>query len=129
VTVVSSPPPPVIEDLHRRLIAASPLALKLHCSSMLTSELADPSVRHVTFAQGRYFDRPVTRRELALSNRSLFGPPPSSLLPATSDTELFAFVRRDLREFLFRSPRDGPPGTPTSGWISACSPWHGRTSR
>ncbi|WP_433169847.1 hypothetical protein [Kribbella sp. CA-247076] len=44
---------------------------------------------------------PVTRRELALSNVSLFGPPPSSMLPAVTDEELFAFVRQDLQEFWF----------------------------
>ena len=110
--------------MHRRLIRATPLAAKLHCSYMVAAELADPIVRHATFAQGRYFDRPVTpvtRRELALSNLSLFGPPPSSLLPATSDAELCAFVRRDLREFwLPVDPASGPPGTPTSGSTSAC---------
>ncbi|WP_202873021.1 hypothetical protein [Kribbella capetownensis] len=102
VAVVSSPPPAAVEDVHRRLIAESPPASKLHCSYMLADQLADASIRHVTFAQERYFDRPVTpvtRRELALSNVSLFGPPPSSLLPATSDEELFSFIRRDLREF------------------------------
>jgi hypothetical protein len=97
VAVVSSPPPAAIADLHRRLIATSPLAGKLDCSYLVASELADPAIRHATFAQGRYFDRPVTpvtRRELALSNVSLYGPPPSSLLPPTSDDELFAFIRR-----------------------------------
>jgi hypothetical protein len=102
VAVVSSPPPAAVADLHRRLIATSPLAGKLHCSYLVASELADPAIRHATFAQGRYFDRPVTpvtRRELALSNVSLYGPPPSSLLPPTSDDELFAFIRRDLHDF------------------------------
>jgi hypothetical protein len=102
--VVSSAPPAEVSDVHRRLIAASPLAEKLHCSYMVASQLADPSVRHTTFAQERYFERPVTpvtRRELALSNRSLPGPPPSELLPATTDEELADFVRRDLREFWF----------------------------
>jgi hypothetical protein len=102
VAVVSSPPPPEVADLHRRLIASSPLAAKLHCSYVVASDLADPSVRHPTFAQERYFDRPVTpvtRRELTLGNRSLYGPSPASLLPATSDAELFAFIRHDLREF------------------------------
>ncbi|MEV0801151.1 nucleotidyltransferase domain-containing protein [Kribbella sp. NPDC050281] len=102
VAVVSTPPPAAIENVHRRLIDTSPLAAKLHCSYMVRDQLTDVSIRHATFAQGRYFDRPVTpvtRRELALSNVSLFGPPPSSLLPATSDAELSAFIRRDLREF------------------------------
>ena len=112
VAVVSSPPPPAVADVHRRLIAATPLAAKLHCSYMLTSELADPQIRHPTFAQERYFDRPVTpvtRRELALSNVSLFGPPPSALLPATSDAELFEFIRRDLRDFWFPVTRKRSP--------------------
>jgi hypothetical protein len=102
VAVVSSPPGDAVEELHRRLMATSPLAAKLHCSYMLADQLVDPSIRHVTFAQERYFDRPVTpvaRRELALSNLSLYGPPPSSLLPATSDAELAEFIRRDLQEF------------------------------
>jgi hypothetical protein len=99
---VSSPPPDAIADVHRRLIERDPLASKLHCSYLPASELADAAVRHPTFAQGRYFDRPVTpvtRRELALGNRSLFGPPPSSLLPATTDGELTEFIRRDLHDF------------------------------
>jgi hypothetical protein len=69
---------------------------------MRADQLADASIRHATFAQERYFDRPVTpvtRRELALSNFSLFGPPPSSLLPATTDAELADFIRQDLQEF------------------------------
>jgi hypothetical protein len=102
VAVVSAPPPPGIADVHRKLIASSPLAAKLHCSYLVRDQLTDPSVRHPTFAHGRYFDRPVTavtRRELALSNVALFGPPPSALLPATSDAELGDFVRKDLREF------------------------------
>jgi len=112
VAVVSSPPPAAVADLHRRLIRTSPLAAKLHCSYLVAAELADPTVRHATFAQERYFDRPVTpvtRRELALSNLSLFGPPPSSLLPATSDAELAAFVRRDLRDFWFPVTRKRTP--------------------
>lgn len=100
IVVTSSPPPAAVADVHRQLIRDSPLAAKLHCSYM--TELADASVRHPTFAHQEYFDRPVTpvtRRELAIGNRTLFGPPPSELLPATTDEELFDFVRRDLREF------------------------------
>ncbi|MEU4289588.1 nucleotidyltransferase domain-containing protein [Kribbella sp. NPDC026596] len=112
VAVVSSPPSPAVAEVHRQLIAASPLAAKLHCSYMVAGQLADPSIRHVTFAQERYFDRPVTpvtRRELALSNVALYGPPPSSLLPATSDDELFAFIRRDLRDFWLPVTRKRTP--------------------
>ncbi|RZU12050.1 nucleotidyltransferase-like protein [Kribbella rubisoli] len=106
IVVTSSPPPPAVADVHRQLIRNSPLAAKLHCSYM--TDLADLSVRHPTFAQKRYFDRPVTpvtRRELAIGNRTLFGPTPAELLPATTDEELFAFVRRDLREFWLPATR------------------------
>ncbi|MEU8226521.1 nucleotidyltransferase domain-containing protein [Kribbella sp. NPDC048915] len=102
VAVVSAPPTSVVAGLHRELMQADPLAAKLHCSYMLMSELGDASVRHPTFAQGRFFHRPVTpvtRRELAIGNRTLYGPAPFELLPPTSDDELFAFIRRDLREF------------------------------
>ena len=51
VAVVSSPPPPAVAEVHRRLIAATPLAAKLHCSYMVADQLADASIRHVTFAQ------------------------------------------------------------------------------
>ena len=100
IVVTSTPPPDAVADVHRRLIRESPLAAKLHCSYM--TDLADISVRHPTFAHERYFDRPVTpvtRRELAIGNRTLFGPPPSELLPAITDEELFDFIRRDLRDF------------------------------
>jgi predicted nucleotidyltransferase len=100
IVVTSSPPPPAVADVHRQLIRDLPLAAKLHCSYM--TELADVSVRHPTFAHEEYFDRPVTpvtRRELAIGNRTLFGPTPAELLPPVTDEELFAFVRRDLQEF------------------------------
>jgi predicted nucleotidyltransferase len=40
VAVVSAPPPPDVAELHRRLIEASPLASKLHCSYMVAADLA-----------------------------------------------------------------------------------------
>jgi hypothetical protein len=54
----------------------------------------------------RYFDRPVSpvaRRELTLGDLALFGPSPLTLLPATTDEELAAFIRRDLRGELARA--------------------------
>jgi hypothetical protein len=106
IVVTSSPPPPAVADVHRQLIRDFPLAAKLHCSYM--TELADLSVRHPTFAHQRYFDRPVTpvtRRELAIGNRTLFGPTPAELLPVVSDEELFAFIRRDLNDFWLPATR------------------------
>lgn len=106
IVVTSSSPPPAVADVHRQLIRDFPLAAKLHCSYM--TELADLSVRHPTFAHQRYFDRPVTpvtRRELAIGNRTLFGPTPAELLPVVSDEELFAFIRRDLNDFWLPATR------------------------
>ena len=103
---MSEPPPPFVAEVHRELIRSYPLADKLHCSYM--TDLADLSVRHPTFAHERYFDRPVTpvtRRELVIGNRTLFGPAPAELLPPVSDEELFEFVRRDLREFWLPATR------------------------
>ncbi|MGW6277915.1 nucleotidyltransferase domain-containing protein [Kribbella sp. NPDC055071] len=100
IVVTSSPPPPAVADVHRQLIRDFPLAAKLHCSYM--TDLSDVSVRHPTFAHQEYFDRlvsPVTRRELAIGNFTLIGPPPSELLPAITDDELLDFVRRDLHDF------------------------------
>jgi len=43
---------------------------------------------------------------IALSGpAALFGPTPAELLPATTDEELFAFVRRDLRDFWLPATR------------------------
>ena len=51
----------------------------------------------------------MTRRELALGDRTLFGPPPSSLLPATTDEELTAFIRDDLEHFWYPATRKLTP--------------------
>ncbi|QNE22137.1 nucleotidyltransferase [Kribbella qitaiheensis] len=106
VAVLESPvvDPAPLTAVHRDLIKASPLAAKLHCTYVPVETLDDPSLRHPTFAQGRYFDRPVSpvaRRELSLGDLSLFGPPPSELLPATTDLALAEFIRKDLRDFWY----------------------------
>ena len=103
---------PGVREFHRSLEKTHPLAEKLHCSYMQVDQLADASLRHPTWAQQRYFDRPVgavTRRELALGDRTLFGPPPSSLLPATTDEELAAFIRDDLEHFWYPATRKLTP--------------------
>ena len=50
VAVVSSPPPAGIEDVHRRLIRATPLAAKLHCSYMVAAELAERGGRQSAYS-------------------------------------------------------------------------------
>ncbi|WP_432949497.1 nucleotidyltransferase domain-containing protein [Kribbella sp. CA-253562] len=103
VCVTSGPADPAaIKRIHRSL--DSPLGRRLHCTYLPRGALGDATLRHPTFAQERYFSRPVTpvaRRELSLGDLALTGPPPSSLLPATSDEELAAFVRRDLLTFWY----------------------------
>lgn len=94
--------PEPVQRLHRHLIRTSPLGEKLHCTYVPADSLADATLAHPTFAQGRYFDRPISpvaRRELSLGNLALTGPAPDSSLPATTDEELAAFIRRDLLEF------------------------------
>ncbi|WP_112240439.1 nucleotidyltransferase [Kribbella monticola] len=106
IAVLDSPvgDPAGLIEVHRGLMKSTPLGKKLHCTYVPVGELGDASLRHPTFAQERYFDRPVTpvsRRELTLGDMALFGPPPSSLLPATTDEELAAFIRRDLQDFWY----------------------------
>ena len=94
-----------LKALHEKLMADVPLAAKLHCSYVISFD--DPDGRHLTWAQERMFDRPVTlvtRRELTQGGLTLFGPPPTGsqpadLVPAVTDEELADFIRRDLREF------------------------------
>ncbi|WP_121746404.1 nucleotidyltransferase domain-containing protein [Streptomyces sp. E2N166] len=87
--------------LHARL-GAEPLAEQLHCTYLSPDTVADSARRHLTWAHGRLFKRPVTevtRRELHGFGRVLHGRSPHSVLPPVSDTELAAFVVRDQRDF------------------------------
>ncbi|MGC4944108.1 nucleotidyltransferase domain-containing protein [Kribbella sp. DT2] len=98
--VAGQPDPATIKAIHRPL--TSSLGRRVHCTYVPVDALADPELRHPTFAQGHYLARPVTpvtRRELALGGSALLGPLPSSLLPATTDEDLAAFIRRDLLTF------------------------------
>jgi hypothetical protein len=97
-----------LQALHRSLEAAHPLATGLHCSYLRVDQLADASLHHPTWAYREYFERPVTavtRRELLLGDLSIYGPAPSSLLPATTDAELAAFIRQDLETFWYPAAR------------------------
>jgi hypothetical protein len=88
--------------LHRQLERESPLAPRLHCSYLLPDRLADPALKHLTWAHRGLFERPVTavtRRELELGGRCYVGPPPGELMPAVGDAELRRFIRADLAEY------------------------------
>ena len=91
-----------LKAVHQRLEADDPLAAKLHCSYMVSGTLADPGTRHLTWAHRELMSRavtPVSRRELHTGDLTLFGPPPSALVPDVSDADLADFVRHDLRTF------------------------------
>lgn len=86
------------EDLAKDL----PSVAKLHCTYVPEAALPDVGRRHVTWAHGELFDRPVTpvsRRELLTGNLALYGPPPAGLLPPVTDADLAAFIRADLRDY------------------------------
>ena len=64
-------------------------------------ELPDAGRRHLTWAGGRLFDRPVSpvgRPKLRAGGLCLYGPAPVSLVPPVTDQELAEFIRRDLRD-------------------------------
>ncbi|MDH6139849.1 putative nucleotidyltransferase [Kitasatospora sp. GP30] len=89
-------------ELHRQLERESPLAEKLHCSYLLPDRLADPALKHLTWAHRELLERPVTpvtRRELELGGRCYLGPAPGELLPPVGEAELSRSIRADLTEF------------------------------
>lgn len=91
-----------LKVLHEALAADFPQAEKLHCSYTVRAALPDPAVRHLTWAHQSLMTRPVTevsRRELHTGGLTLYGPPPTELLPPVTDAELAAFIRADLRNF------------------------------
>ncbi|MDG9727975.1 MULTISPECIES: nucleotidyltransferase [unclassified Streptomyces] len=95
--------------LHARL-RAEPLAGQLHCTYLSPDSVADPARRHLTWAHGQLFKRPVTpvtRRELHTFGRVLHGESPGPVLPRVSDTELAGFVVRDQRDFWRPAVRRG----------------------
>lgn len=105
--VATEPDPTRVERLHRDL-DPEPLADKLHCSYLVLDEIADPTLRHLTWAHREIMRRPVTpvtRRELAAGGRTLAGAPPADLIPDVSDAVLADFVRADLAGFWRRATR------------------------
>jgi predicted nucleotidyltransferase len=89
-------------ELHRQLERETPLAEKLHCSYLLPDRLADPALKHLTWAQRRLMERPVTpvtRRELELGGRCHLGPAPGELLPPVDEAELRRFILADLADY------------------------------
>ncbi|MBW8735685.1 MAG: nucleotidyltransferase domain-containing protein [Streptomyces turgidiscabies] len=90
-----------VASLHARL-RSDPLAPLLHCSYLSETTAADPARRHLTWAHSELFRRtvtPVTRRELHVFGRVLYGEAPGELLPVVPDRQLADFVVREQRDF------------------------------
>lgn len=101
---------------HARL-RAEPLSGLLHCTYLTAT--ADPGRRHLTWAHGELFKRPVspvTRRELHTFGRVLYGRPPTGLLPPVTDRELADHVVRDQRDF-WRPAVDNAPLWDRDVWV------------
>ncbi|MCF2530749.1 nucleotidyltransferase domain-containing protein [Yinghuangia soli] len=108
-----------IAGVHEHLAAATPLAAKLHCSYLATTEAADPARAHLTWAHEELMHRPVTpvtRRELHSFGLVLHGTPPDALVPAVSRKELAAFVTADLTGF-WRPALDHPERWLRDVWV------------
>ncbi|MGQ4332128.1 nucleotidyltransferase [Streptomyces hayashii] len=89
-----------VARLHARL-RELPLAPLLHCTYLTPRRAAGPERRHLTWAHGELFRRPVTpvpRRELLDFGRVLHGESPHALLPPVPDRALRDFVVRDQRD-------------------------------
>ncbi|MBC7269212.1 MAG: nucleotidyltransferase domain-containing protein [Streptomyces sp.] len=104
--------------LHARL-RAEPLAEKLHCTYLTPGTAAGADRRHLTWAHGQLFKRPVsavTRRELHTFGRVLHGVRPAGLLPPVPDHELRAYLVRDQRDY-WRPAVDHAPRWRQDVWV------------
>ncbi|MFC4032111.1 nucleotidyltransferase [Streptomyces polygonati] len=108
-------------EAHESLGRAVPLAARLHCGYLAAAELDDPERSHLTWAFEELMSRPVTavtRRELHLFGRVLYGPPPTRLLPPVTDEQLADFVVRDLAGF-WRPALDHPERFTRDIWVDS----------
>ncbi|MFJ5778391.1 nucleotidyltransferase [Streptomyces sp. NPDC093094] len=107
-----------LATLHARL-RHEPLAALLHCTYLTPATADDPARRHLTWAHGQLFRRPVspvTRSELHRFGKVLHGRPPAGLLPPVPDGQLGAFVVGDQRDF-WRPAVDRAPLWTRDVWV------------
>jgi Nucleotidyltransferase domain len=109
--VVATPPDEGrLVALHERMLREHFLAAKLHCVYVPLPAIADPATEHPTWAHGELYRRPlsgIARAELLTFGITVFGPPPATLLPATSPEALRAAVRTELSGY-WRGALDKP---------------------
>jgi hypothetical protein len=85
--------------LHENLQRDEPSAAKLHCTYLARDDVADLRATHLTWAHGELYRRPFTgiaRAELQQGGITVFGPPPSELLPHVDRDALEAAARAEL---------------------------------
>jgi Nucleotidyltransferase domain len=88
-----------VQALHRRVIAAEPLATKLHCFYVPRDQLADVTQEHLNWAHEELYSRPlsgVARAELLRHGVTVFGPPPGEVLPPVTHDDLAAAAKAEL---------------------------------
>ncbi|NED88279.1 nucleotidyltransferase domain-containing protein [Streptomyces sp. SID11233] len=106
IAIVDGPPDTAhrerLAEFHQLLVDEEPAAAALHCSYLPRTSLAEAGTDHVTWAHGMILERPVTpvtRRELLDGGLTLYGPPPTRLLPPLVPGQLEEYIRLDLREY------------------------------
>jgi hypothetical protein len=88
-----------LRELHETVRRDEPSAAKLHCVYVPADDITDLSAAHLTWAHGELFRRPFTgiaRAELLHAGITVFGPPPSELLPPLDRAALQAAARAEL---------------------------------
>ncbi|MEU0574743.1 nucleotidyltransferase domain-containing protein [Dermacoccus nishinomiyaensis] len=109
----------LLTAFHRRLMAAYPAAVTLHCSYPLVDELTDARSEHLTWAHQELFHRPVTevtRRELHEFGVVLHGLRPADLIAPVTDRELVDFLMAEIRG-PWRAVLDKPELWLQDGWV------------
>ncbi|MEV0650729.1 hypothetical protein AB0I28_36295 [Phytomonospora sp. NPDC050363] len=88
-----------VTALHEGLIAADPIAAKLHCAYVTAPDAADLAREHLYWGHGELYGRAVSgiaRAEVLQNGIVVHGPPPHSLLPELDAAEIRAAALAEL---------------------------------
>lgn len=89
-----------LSDLHQRMVRDERAAAKLHCLYAVREQLDDVRVKHLTWAHGQLYRRPlsaIARAELLNGGLTVLGPPPATVLAPVSLLAVQAAARDELR--------------------------------